>query len=647
MVKNIIFVNRILKAKLIEMKINYIVIFLFFSSLFSQVSLSDIKDLSNQQLDLIKEELSKQNSVEDTKEMELKTVKVASTVETDTNNLFFGYEYFKKGINFFDNTPVPRDFILGPGDEVIISVWGETNFRQSFTLNREGMIYYEKIGFLNLSNKTVSEAKQYIKNEFSKIISTLKENEKKSDLLLEVGQLKSINVYFTGNVSIPGIHLIHPFSDVFSAIVQAGGINQNGSLRNIKVFRKNKEIISVDFYSFFLEGANNFADLRLIDGDIIHVPNVLNRAEIKGEVVRKGFFELFESETVSDLINYAGGYTENSSQSAVLNLIIPTSKRSSDDNALTSLNLNAESYHSFKLNNGDSINILSISDVESKVEVFGRVKNPGLYSFNSKLKEVLDLAGGFNDPIYRESIDLNKIVVLRKDSSDFYAKDFLLNYESSKDFQLKPEDKIFVYENTNYRNIDTFRIEGEVISPGTYPLKKGFTLKDAIAIAGGLTIASNNDNIVVFKEILSYDENNQKEFILEAVSGTSLDFELGKNSVIKALSIENTIDVRGNVYNPGFVSYKKGITVKDAIRNAGGFMPNTLKNEIFIRKINGETKLARTILGREKKLSPGDKVFVPLDPNPEEFDVTAFVADLATVLANIAAILLIVDNQTN
>ena len=307
MAQNIIFVNKILWNKLFEMKIKFTLLALFMSALFSQVSLSDVREMSNEQLDLIRQELSNQNSQIDNQNIEFEDNKL-STVNVDVSNDeltdkgFFGYKYFQRDISFFDNVPVPQNFIFGPGDEVIISIWGETNFRKAFTVNREGLIYYEKIGFLNLSNKTISESQIYLKNEFSKIFSTLKGDDASSNLLLEVGQLKSINVYFTGQVSSPGIHLIHPFSDLFSAIVQAGGVNPNGSLRNIKVLRNNKEIKSVDFYNFFLDG-NNFDNLKLVDGDIIHVPTVSQRVEINGEVLNVGFYELLQNDTVSDLIN--------------------------------------------------------------------------------------------------------------------------------------------------------------------------------------------------------------------------------------------------------------------------------------------------------------------------------------------------------
>jgi protein involved in polysaccharide export with SLBB domain len=634
------------------MKFNYIVLVLFISSLFSQVSLSDVREMSNDQLDLIKQELNNQNPQANNQNIILEDNNLSAVeVTAPTNELidknFFGYQYFQSDISFFDNVPVPQNFIFGPGDEVIISIWGETNFRKSFTVNREGLIYYEKIGFLNLSNKNLSEAQIYLKNEFSKIFSTLKGENGESNLLLEVGQLKSINIYFTGQVSKPGIHLIHPFSDLFSALVQAGGINSNGSLRNIKVFRNGKEIKSVDFYSFFLQGANNFNNLKLIDGDIIHVPTVSQRVEIKGEVLNTGFFELLENDTVFDLIKYAGGYTKNASQSAILNLIIPASKRLSDDNAMSSLNLNSDKYKSLNLNNGDSINILPISSVESMVQVLGRVKIPGQYSSNSSLKDVLDLAGGFNDPFFRQTIDKDKIVVMRKDPSNFYSKQFVLKYVDSEKFKLKPEDKILVYEDVNYRNSFTYRIEGEVNKPGVYPLVKGITVEDALRESGGLTEFSSVNNIVIKQEFTEIDEDNNSITTTSSVANVSLDFELSSNSVITALPFENVVKVEGNVYNPGLVAYSKGLTMTDAIIQAGGYKPFSIKRNSYVKKANGEVSKANLFLGRAKRLDPGDTVFVPVDSNPDEFDITTFIADLSTTLANIAAILLIVDNQSD
>ena len=634
------------------MKVNHSLIILFTSTLFAQVSLSDVREISNEQLEVLRQELTNQGSQIDVPDPELKdneltAVDVTGLDEQVIENNFFGYDYFQKDISFFDNIPAPQDFILGPGDEVIISIWGETNFRKSFTLNREGLIYYEKIGFLNLSNKTISESQLYLKNEFSRIFSTLRDDDARSDLLLEVGQLKSINIYLTGQVTSPGIHLIHPFSNIFSALVQAGGIDQNGSLRNIKILRNNKEIKSVDFYSFFLQGANDFDSLKLINGDVIHVPTVQKRAEIKGEILNPGFFELLENDTVSDLIKYSGGLSKNASQSAIVDLIIPVSERLSDDNATTSLNLSLDKYQSINLNNGDSVNIIPISKVESKVEVIGRVKNAGEFSYQSTLKEVLDLAGGFNDPTFRLTIKDDEILVLRKDASSFYSMQFVTSYNSSENFILKPEDKILVYEDINYRNNFTFRVEGEVIKPGTYPLIKGITVGEAINLAGGLTELATTNNIVVSQEFTELNEFGDEQTSLQKVAKVDDTFELGINSVITVLPFENVINVEGNVYNPGLVAYTRGITMTEAIVQAGGYKPYSIKRNSYVRKANGEVSKANLFLGNVKRLDPGDTVVVPIDPNPDDFDITTFIADLSSTLANIAAILLIVDNQSD
>ena len=413
------------------------------------------------------------------------------------------------------------------------------------------------------------------------------------------------------------------------------------------MLRNNKVIKSVDFYSFFLQGANNFDNLKLIDGDIIHVPTVSQRVEISGEVLNTGFFELLEDDTISDLVRFAGGYTKDASQSAILNLIIPISKRLSDDNAISSLNLNSDRYESFNLNNGDSVKILPISSVESTVDVFGRVKIPGKYSYNSSLKDVLDLAGGFNDPIFRETINEDEILVLRKDSSSFYSKQFIIKYDESGNFSLKPEDKILVYEDINYRNNFTYRIEGEVNKPGTYPLLKGITLEEAIRKAGGLTELSTISNIIVEQEFTEIDEFNELNTFTKNVANASLDFELGSNSIVTALPFENVVSVEGNVFNPGLVAFERGLTMSKAIIQAGGYKPYSMKRSAYVRKANGEVDKANIFLGRTKRLDPGDTVVVPVDPNPDEFDITTFISDLSTTLANIAAILLIVDNQTD
>ncbi len=620
--------------------------------------MSDIDRISNQQLDKIKEELQS-NSPSNTIESEIPKQEISTLIPvsiestddktvTDTED-YFGYNYFKRDISFFDNIPTPADYKLGPGDEIIISLWGENNSRENIIINKDGMIYYKNIGFINLSNKTLESAELLLTEELSRIYSTLKDKVNPTTLTLGLGKLKSINIYFSGHIENPGINLVHPFSDIFSAIIQAGGINNKGSLREVQLFRNGKIIDTVDFYSFFMSGKNTFSNIKLIDGDTIHIPSFRNRISISGEVNRPSTYELFSNESISDLIGYASGFTSDASSTLILNQIISVEERISDDNARTSIALDVKNSKSTSLNNGANIKVLPITDVDVNVEIFGRVKSPGVYPANSKksLKYLLDIAGGFDDPIFRKTIRENEITVLRQDLNQFYSSEILISYKDAHKLQLMPNDKIFIYENINYRNNPTYRVEGEVNKPGTYPLRKGLTVSQALDIAQGLTQLSTLNNIIVYQEFTELNEDGIETTKIRDVANVNVDFLLGANSVITALPFENVVSVEGNVYNPGLVAYDKRMTMSQAIVQAGGYKPYSMKKRTYVRRANGEIDKANILLGRTKKLFPGDTVVVPVDPNPSDFDITSFLSDLSTTLANIAAILLIVDNQTD
>tara|TARA_B100000989_G_scaffold142729_1_gene106263 strand:+ start:3431 stop:5275 length:1845 start_codon:yes stop_codon:yes gene_type:complete len=613
----------------------------------------DIESLSNSELNEIKSQYQIDNDNKSFENEDLNDV-ISQPVninqiklDVEEHNEYFGYDYFQSNVNFFDNFPTPSDFKLGPGDEIIISLWGETNSRERYLLNKEGLIYFENVGFINLSNKTINDAEKLLVNELSKIYSTLNDVENPTRLMIELGKLKSLNIYFSGEVAKPGIQLVHPFSDIFVALIQAGGVNIEGSLRKVQLIRNDEVLATVDFYNFFRNGKNDFSDLRLVDGDIIHVPFIINRVKIEGEVLRPGYYEMLNNEGLNDLINYSAGLEPKASSVVTIDTVKPMEDRNSQDNIISSINVDINKEENTMLNNGDLIFVRKVGDALSKVQVYGRVKVPGEYSAkNMSLRDILDIAGGFDDPTFRKTIR-EDIVILRKDENQFYSKEFIINYNDADSFSLNIDDKIFVYENINYRNSFTYRIEGEINKPGTYPLKKGITLQDAINIAGGLTELATIGNIVVTQEFTDIDLDGNETSIIENVANISLDFELSQNSVINIIPFENVVSVEGNVYNPGLVAFENGMTMSKAIIQAGGYKPYSLKKSAYVKRANGEVDKANIFRGKTKRLLPGDTVFVPLNPDPSDFDLTTFIADLSTTLANIAAILLIVDNQND
>jgi len=637
-----------------------LLITLLFSVVFSQTS------LSNEQLDLIRENLSKngasessepsESNVDETIEeisnvdetIEEISIEVQPKLEIDDKNepLYYGYSYFNKDLNFFDNIPTPTDYRLGAGDEVIISLWGEINLRKKFLINKEGLIYYENIGFINISNMTIPEAEKILKNKLQNVYSTLKSDIASSDLMIEISKIKSLNIYFSGEVTNPGIHVIHPFSDIFSALIQSGGPTINGSLRTVQLIRNNKIVSTTDLYSFFNKGINSFVSEKIVNGDVINIPPVGNRILVEGEIVNEGYFEILEKETLIDLIEFAGGLTSKSSSFATLDKIIPMEERLSDDNAYSSEIISFEYFSDLELTDGSFLFFPSIGEVDTKVEILGTVKSPGYYPAKNTLYETLKIAGGFDDPFFRKKIRDDEILILRKDSTKLYGLEYKISYNNSQDFKTLPGDKIFVYENINYRASSTFRVEGEVNKAGTFPLKTGLTVRDALKLAEGLTELSSLENIIVYQEFTDILEDGIETTITSDVSNVSLDFILGSNSVIKALPIENVVRVEGNVYSPGLVAFNRGLTLSEAIVQAGGYKPYSMKRRVYVKKANGEIDKANLFRGKATRLSPGDSVFVPVNPNQTDFDIAAFIADILSVLSNLAAILVVVDNSS-
>lgn len=615
------------------------------------------QSITNSQIEKIKSELQKDlinnNPSQDAViEGNQPLDKVNILVEPSQNQLtspeYFGYDYLERDLNFYDNLSPLSNYILGPGDEVIISMWGETNNRETFIINKDGLIYFENVGFINISNLNISDAEKLLKERLSEIYSTLNDKDNPTNLRVELGKIKSINVFFTGEVNNPGISIIHPFSDILTALIQAGGVQKTGSLRNIKLIRANKVVATIDFYNFFNFGIKEFENLPITNGDIIHIPFVEKRVKIEGEVNRPKLYELKNKETLSDLITFAGGLKSSSSAKAVIKEIAGLSSRVSDDFAKYGRSVNLINSKEIVLTNGAEIFVLPIADNDFEVTVYGKVNFPGKYPISSdnNLKNLLDTAGGFNDPIFRKSIE-DEITILRLDENQFFSKGFSVNYTDAENFELKANDQIFVYENQNYLNAQMFSVVGAVNKSGTFPLKTNTTLRAAIELAGGINEMGSLKSIAIDRNFKSFDEFGNEIVEIKKIGNIDLDFVLSDEDVVNVSFLSNVIKVDGNVYSPGLVAFSKRMTVSKAVELAGGYKPNSLKKRSYVIRTNGEIEKVNLFRGRATRVFPGDTIFVPVNTDPNEFDITQFIADLSTTLANIATILILVDNQAD
>ena len=223
----------------------------------------------------------------------------------------FGYNYFisRDSVQFIDNVKITSDYILGYGDEVIISVWGEVEHYDRKIIQRDGTIFIENVGLLYLGGKNLSNAKSYIFDRFSKIYSTLNNQPIKSFLDLSVGVLKNINVNVTGHVKFPGNYVVNPSISTVNLLILAGGISETGSLRNIYLNRNNTIIDSLDLYPL-ISGNANSKSFKIFDGDVIVIPPKGNSVALTGSVRMPAYYEI-KRDSLNSLINFAGGLKRN------------------------------------------------------------------------------------------------------------------------------------------------------------------------------------------------------------------------------------------------------------------------------------------------------------------------------------------------
>ncbi len=486
----------------------------------------------------------------------------------DTSDItkYIGYEIFSKrdSIPFWQNLPVPKAYKLGPGDEVVISLWGEVNLHVNETINRDGQIYVEKIGILYLGDKTLESAKEYVFKRLSKLYSTLSNDKPKTFFDLSLGDLKSLNVHFVGYVNLPGIHMIHPFSNVINSLLQAGGVQNKGSLRNIQLIRDGQIIAKVDIYNYLFYG-KSISDIKLLDQDVVYIPPRNNTVAVTGQVLKPGYFESIENESLDRIIDYAGGFNYTASKQGFL--YRKSTKRQS---FLIDLNEKNE----FNALDGDSIFIPKKIEVIDFIEISGQVKNPGKYPFfeNINLKKLINLTQSLDDEEFLKTIDFENIILTRKNENGKAPTIIKLDYD--EDTNLKNRDRINVGLKEYNKPLKNVKITGEIVTPGLYPLSKEATLEDLLQISGGYTADALVDGIEIFRDSvkIAWENNN---------------FILSDNDSLHVLQKSGLILVKGEVNSPGYISYKKRYTIKKYINLAGGYSPFAQKSDVYIIYPNG------------------------------------------------------------
>ena len=575
---------------------------------------------------------------------------------------YFGYDIFKKDPSVFQATSIGAvnpDYIIGPSDEIIVMLWGETQFRQVLTVNREGFIFIPDIGqvFVNGLNLNLLESKLF--RVLSKSYASLNPQGGKATTFLDVslGNLRPLRIQVLGEVSQPGAYTVSPSATLFSSLYYFNGPTTLGSLREIRLIRDNEQITAIDFYDYLLTGRKP-KDFKLQIDDIVFIPKRLKTVGINGQVNRPGIYELKEGETLSDLILMSGDLKVTAYLDRVqIDRIVPFEQRDSVGMERIVIDVNLEELlntsQELKLQDGDNIQIFSILDMrQNTVDIDGAITRPGKYDIGEslRLRELIAIADSLTGEAYSERVDVVRI------NNDFTEKLITLNLfkvmegNTAHNILLQGLDRVKIYKKSEMIDQTYVSIVGHVKKSGKYPLLENMTLYDLIFDAGGfvdkefkkLTYLQRADLIRYDKDLISQHiiHFDLEKVIEDPNSPSNIPLKAGDLIRIYSKKVFNqvrTVSIYGSIANEGSYIYKTNMNLKDLILEAGGVSkdvyrykvevaridPKVLSDKVYAQSFNFEidnkysiNKVGESIDSRELDfpLKPYD--FISLRPDP-------------------------------
>ena len=504
------------------------------------------------------------------------------TEGSKTKSDIFGLDVFKGNslLTFQSNLniPTPVGYILGSGDKLFIDVYGQSEAYYQIEISPEGTIILENFGPIHLSGLTVKNATKRIENRLSKVYLGIKGDKKNTFVNVSVGKSRTIKVNIVGEVDVPGSYTLSAFNTVYNALYIAGGITENATLRDIKVYRNNKLISKVDIYKYLTEGDAS-ADVALENNDLILVKPYTNRVTLKGAVKTKGRFELLKNESLQDLLNYASGFNEEAYTKTI------KVKRVSDGEHIVA-DINKDQFEIFTPKSGDVFQVDKVLDrYKNRVIVNGAVYRPGVYAITQGLgiKDLLAKTEGLKQDALLTSANIIRTNEdLSTSSISFNLGDVLSGKD--QDILLQKEDVVTVLSKKEIKQDDYVEVAGAVNQPGFYTYSKGMKVSDLILKAKGFSKNASETRIEISRKLKNNNTDNSK---LSQVIVVDLPKELDnlENENNITLSPFDHINVRTNpnffenafVYVDGQVNFpglysieSKNERISDLLERAGG-----------------------------------------------------------------------------
>lgn len=496
----------------------------------------------------------------------------------------FGYELFSTelaGDALSSTTAVPQTYPLGPGDDLVINVPFSTQEIRAI-VSREGTIFIPNFGTLPVVGMTLSQFQASLRNRA-----------KGSQLTVRLGKLRTITVYLAGRVKRPGSYTVNALSTITTLLQAAGGVSRNGTLRNIQLRRANQVTDAFDFYDFLLKGKSS-GNLRLEAGDIVFVPSVGAQVALAGNVRQPAIYELKPGTTLTEALELSGGLLAQAyTQRVQLQRVVPNSGRE-----VRTLDLSSPAAEKLKLQDGDLVAVSGgLERLENGVTLKGNVERPGLYEIKSGMR-ISQVIGPLTELKPESYFDYAQIE--REVGSDRHLEIVpfdlgkALAGDSSNDLALKPRDTITVYALDEFRNLPEVQISGAVLRPGRYRLYSRMTLSELINQAGGLKPEADREFAELTRLQVVDNQTKTARFSFAPMRAmakeTKDNLELLKDDIVQIKTAANyhptwTMELAGEVANPGTYTILEGETLSSVIERAGGYTKRAyLPGAIFTRE---------------------------------------------------------------
>lgn len=499
-------------------------------------------------------------------------------IKDSLNALIFGSELFDNPtLNFEPDLKLatPLNYVLGPGDELQISVYGVQEFNASIPVSVEGKVSIEYVGQIAVSGLSIEAATQKIKSAIAKVYSTVRSGQ--SQVAVSLSEIRTIKVTIVGGKQ-PGNYSISSLATVYNALHLAGGPGKNGSYRNIELIRNNKVYKNIDIYRFLVKGDQS-DNVSLKENDVIRIPAYNQRVTVEGEVKRPGIFEMKKGESFSDLLNFASGFNEFA-YTASVNVLQKTGKE------FKVHDINESQYSIYQPQSGDVFKITKILNrFENRIKIEGAVFRPDYYSYaeGMRISDLITRAEGLKEDAYTKRARITRLqtnLVTEVVNVDLSAA---MSGDLDADIELKREDIVTVYSILDFREEYKITIDGEVKNPGEYDYFDNLTLNDLVVQVGGLTgSASKRVEIARMVKSDEIDDADPKRIELVELEITADNNEQIKNFVLKPFDVINIrrmavyekpemVKVSGAVTYPGkYVLANKKETVYNIVMRAGG-----------------------------------------------------------------------------